>query len=178
MRLVFGAAPFSYWEGEPDGVLLSPLEAGWFSGDLNMELTVTNNPEPADDDFVIENTRRYNEQFVENAYEPLSVYIRDSRNQIIAGLTGKTFWKWLHVEFLWVSEEHRGRSLGSRVMSAAESEAVKRGCIGSTLDTFSFQALGFYQKLGYQLVGTLSGYAGEYERHYLQKPLIKEMSRG
>jgi ribosomal protein S18 acetylase RimI-like enzyme len=72
---------------------------------------------------------------------------------------------------LWVSELERGRIVGSQIILAAESEAIKRGCIGSTLDTFSFQALGFYEKLGYSLVGKLSGYLGEHERFYLQKKL-------
>ncbi len=85
----------------------------------------------------------------------------------MAGLTGKTFWNWLHIEYLWVHESQRGKKLGSQMMKAAEDEAINRGCIGSTLDTFSFQAPGFYKKLGYSIVGGLSGYSGEHQRHYL-----------
>jgi hypothetical protein len=34
-------------------------------------------------------------------------------------------------------------------MSRAESEAIRRGCIGAWLDTFSFQVREFYERLGY-----------------------------
>ena len=56
-------------------------------------------------------------------------------------------------------------------MQAAEAEAHERGCVGSTLDTFSFQALGFYKKIGYDFVGNLTGYDDKYERYYLKKHL-------
>ena len=39
------------------------------------------------------------------------------------------------------------------------------------LDTFEFQALGFYQKQGYEIFGTLEGYCKKYERYYLRKKL-------
>ena len=136
-----------------------------------MSIELTSTPNKDDDDFVVAKTREHNSQFVENRFELISVYHRDDENNILGGLTGKTFWNWLHVEYLWVSESERGRNIGSELMLAAETEAVARGCLGSTLDTFSFQALGFYEKLGYTIVGNLSGYSGKYERYYLQKKL-------
>tara|TARA_R110002050_G_scaffold195009_2_gene329827 strand:- start:1193 stop:1612 length:420 start_codon:yes stop_codon:yes gene_type:complete len=137
-----------------------------------MKLTITNSPKQEDDDKVINATREYNYQFIEAAWTPLSVYIRDDKDEIIAGLTGKIFGNWLHVEFLWVSEEQRGKNFGSKVLSAAEREAIDKGCVASTLDTFSFQALGFYKKQGYELVGSLEKYYGNHQRHYLQKQLV------
>jgi hypothetical protein len=56
-------------------------------------------------------------------------------------------------------------------MFAAEAEAVRRGCKHARLDTFSFQALGFYQKLGYIEFGRLSGHSGCFDRHFLYKAL-------
>ncbi|AQS39974.1 acetyltransferase (GNAT) family protein [Shewanella psychrophila] len=137
-----------------------------------MELTTTTQPRQEDDEFVIKATRAYNSQFVSEEWSPVSVYIRNDNEEIIAGLTGKIFGNWLNVEFLWVSEEHRGRDLGSKVLSAAESKAIDKGCVASTLDTFSFQALGFYRKQGYEIVGSLDGYYENHQRHYLQKKLV------
>ena len=137
-----------------------------------MQLTITTQPRQEDDDKVIEATRAYNSQFVDKEWSPISVYIRDTDDEIIAGLTGKIFGNWLHVEFLWVSEDHRGKGLGSKVLSAAESEAMDKGCVASTLDTFSFQALGFYCKQGYEVFGSLEGYYENHQRHYLQKKLV------
>ncbi|MCM0148921.1 GNAT family N-acetyltransferase [Photobacterium galatheae] len=138
-----------------------------------MELTVTNQPRQEDDEKIICATRAYNHQFVDMAWSPVSVYVRDDQDEIIAGLTGKIFGNWLHVEFLWVSEDHRGKSFGSKVLSAAESEAIKKGCVASTLDTFSFQALEFYKKQGYEVVGSLDGYYEKHQRHYLKKVLVQ-----
>jgi len=134
-----------------------------------MSIEITSKPIKEDDDFVISKTLEYNSQFVENKYELLSVYFRNDANEILGGITGKTFWNWLHVEYLWVSESERENGIGSKIMLAAEAEAVARGCVGSTLDTYSFQALEFYKKLEYKVIGSLSGYSGEHERYYLQK---------
>jgi hypothetical protein len=37
---------------------------------------------------------------------------------------------------------------------------------------FSFQALGFDQKLGYTKIGRICGFSGKQERHYLYKSLV------
>jgi GNAT superfamily N-acetyltransferase len=136
-----------------------------------MNIEITDSPKKEDDDYIISNVQKYNRQFVDNDGEPLSVYFKNTKGEIIAGLTGKTFWKWLHIEFLWVQETERGKKLGSQLILSAEKEAVSRGCVGSTLDTFSFQALDFYKKVGYSLIGSLSGYADKYQRHYLEKKI-------
>ena len=136
-----------------------------------MELTITTQPRQEDDDKIIEATRAYNAQFVGEEWSPISVYVKDDSDEIVAGLTGKIFGNWLHVEFLWVSEDHRGQDIGSKVLSAAECKAMDEGCVASTLDTFSFQALEFYRKQGYEMVGTLDGYYENHQRHYLQKKL-------
>ena len=137
-----------------------------------MKFEITSNHNQEDDHFIISKTREYNSAFAPTEFKLLSVYCRNDNGEVVGGLTGKSFWNWLHIEYLWVNESERGKNIGSEIMSAAEGEAIKRGCIGSTLDTFSFQALGFYEKLGYSVVGKLSGYLGKYERFYLQKSLV------
>ena len=137
----------------------------------HMNLEITNYPVASDDEFVASKLREYNLQFVEKDVNPLSAYFRDSEGDIVAGLTGKTYWNWLHIDYLWVNESERKNQLGSKLIAAAEEEAIKRGCTGSSLDTFSFQALRFYQKLGYSVFGELNGYSGKHHRYYLEKQL-------
>ena len=54
-------------------------------------------------------------------------------------------------------------------MIKAEEVARNRGCRMSYVDTFDFQAKGFYEKLGYNVYGSMEGYLGKYTRFYLQK---------
>jgi GNAT superfamily N-acetyltransferase len=77
----------------------------------------------------------------------------------------------LYVAKLWIADEHRGGGHGSALMAAAEDHARARGCIGAYLDTFEFQARPFYEKLGYQLFGTLDGYPPGYRQFFLSKSL-------
>jgi ribosomal protein S18 acetylase RimI-like enzyme len=88
--------------------------------------------------------------------QPLCVFIRDDDENIVGGLTAKTYWEYLEIPFLWVDEGQRRSGVGAQLMANAEGEARMRGCKHAFLDTLSFQALGFYQKLGYQEFGRLS----------------------
>ena len=107
----------------------------------------------------------------EAGYAHLHVYARDSGGALIGGLVGGTYWRWLHVESLWVSEPHRHRGTGSRLLTLAEAEAVRRGCGHAFLDTFSFQARPLYERLGYRCVGTVSDFPAGHERYFMVKRL-------
>ena len=100
----------------------------------------------------------------------LSVLLRDGK-RVRGGLLGFTHWDWLFVQFLWVEEALRGQDWGTRMMAAAEDEARRRNCVGIHLDTMSFQARGFYDKLGYKLFGELSDFPRGHRRYFLWKPL-------
>lgn len=123
------------------------------------------------DEFIANETRRYNSEFVPDDFETLSVYCRDSENSIIGGLTGKTYWNYLDIGFLWVHQNKRNSGIASELLQLAEVEAKQRGCEFSMLDTYEFQALEFYKKQGYSEFGQLDGYCGKYARYYLKKAL-------
>jgi ribosomal protein S18 acetylase RimI-like enzyme len=108
-----------------------------------MRTEVTDAPRERDEAFVIGQTRAYNAAFAENDVRSLCVFVRDDDDAIIGGLTGRTYWRYLDIAFLWVDEKYRGRGIATRVMGAAEREAAGRGCEHAFLDTLSFQALGF-----------------------------------
>jgi GNAT superfamily N-acetyltransferase len=136
-----------------------------------MRIEVTDTPCKEDETFVIAETRKYNSAFAENDHKSLCVFVRDEGGTIIGGLTGRTYWRYLDIAFLWVDEKYRGEGYATKLMQAAEDEARGRGCERVLLDTLSFQALGFYQKLGYTEFGRLPGFNGKYDRHYLHKRL-------
>jgi GNAT superfamily N-acetyltransferase len=84
------------------------------------------------------------------AERALSILKRDANGAIIAGLTGKTFWNWLYIDILWVVPALRKQGIARALVSAAEAEAVKRGCHSSYLWTESFEGPEFYPRLGYR----------------------------
>ena len=136
-----------------------------------MSLEVTSEPSPEDESRVIDETRDFNLKHMPKDMKPLCVFDRLDCGEIVAGLTGKTYWNYLEIAFLWVADAYRNQGRATAIVKAAEDEAAERGCQYVLLDTYSFQALGFYKKLGYEEYGTLAHFTGEQTRHYLRKDL-------
>jgi GNAT superfamily N-acetyltransferase len=129
-------------------------------------------PDPAEADIrtVKHHLVAFNNQHAEpEHYQSLVLFVRDPAEGLVGGLLGYTHWRWLFVQNLWVAESLRGLGLGQQLMQSAEREARTRGCRHAYLDTFSFQALGFYQKLGYELFGQLDDYPPGHTKYFLQK---------
>jgi len=101
----------------------------------------------------------------------ISVVLRNDEGQIVAGLTGKTWWGWLDVNRLWVDEGLRGQDIGTELIHKAEEIARERGCHSSLLDTMDFQARPFYEKLGYKVFTELNDFPKGHVRFYLSKKL-------
>ncbi|HEV2054345.1 MAG TPA: GNAT family N-acetyltransferase, partial [Methylomirabilota bacterium] len=61
---------------------------------------------------------------------------------------------------------------GQRLLAAAEQEARARSCDRLFLDTFSFQAPFFYQRLGYEILHVLDDFPRRpHKLYHLQKAL-------
>lgn len=137
-----------------------------------MQPEITDNVTAQDLDEVRLGLNTYNSKFYDvDAIRSIGVFIRDEQGRKLAGLTGSTTGSWLRIDMLWVSEALRGQGAGSKLMLAAEQEARDRGCRYAQVDTASFQARPFYEKLGYTLRLTLANYMDHHQRHYLTKIL-------
>ncbi|MBP2171032.1 ribosomal protein S18 acetylase RimI-like enzyme [Erwinia toletana] len=136
-----------------------------------MKINITDTPNAQDEEFVIDSLWAHNDTIEKVDIRPLFLTFTDDQHKIIAGLVARTWWGGLEVQYLWVSEAHRKNGLGLQLMQQAEQEAINRGCHMAYVDTFSFQAKGFYEKLGYQAYGKLGEYAHKHVRYYLAKNL-------
>lgn len=137
-----------------------------------LKFTVEDNPQQEDICTIINKLIEYNSdrQSEKDEYQPLAVLIRD-QNEIVGGVVGKTQWGWLFISHLWVTEALRGQGYGKQLMAKAEAAAKQRGCSYAYLDTFSFQSLGFYERLGYQIFGVLENFPPGHQRYFLQKEI-------
>jgi GNAT superfamily N-acetyltransferase len=96
---------------------------------------------------------------------------RDENDRLLGGIRGFVFLYWLNVEVLFVEEDARGARLGSRLLAEAERQAVALGAKNARLDTFEWQARGFYLKHGYEEYARIDDYAPGFYLAYMKKSL-------
>ncbi|HYX71647.1 MAG TPA: GNAT family N-acetyltransferase [Nitrososphaera sp.] len=137
------------------------------------KISIEENPAPADLDIIERALIEHNEAKSEpRNYTPLAIFLRNTEGQIVGGLRGITVWGWLFVSQLWVAETFRGQDYGTKIMEAAELEAKSRNCHAAYVDTFSFLALDFYQKVGYTVFGQLEDFPKGHTRYFLKKVFV------
>ena len=101
----------------------------------------------------------------------LCFVVQGTDEEVVGGVIGSVFWDWLYVDLMWVTEELRGQGYGERLLKLIEDEARKCGVKSAYLDTFSFQAPGFYEKYGYQVFGVLKEFPPGHQRYFMMKKL-------
>jgi GNAT superfamily N-acetyltransferase len=135
-------------------------------------LAVADDPAKADVEVLPNGLEAFNErQWPQHPpWRPLAVFVR-SEGEVGAGLAGETYCGWLFIKYLWVSDNLRLRGVGRELIVQAEARARERSCRSARVDTFSFQAPGFYKKMGYEEFGQLD-YPPDHHRHFLRKQLV------
>ena len=133
-------------------------------------ISIVEEPSKADIDTLIRSLISYNNAQAEKEnWQHLAIFIRDDQGELVGGLYGYTHWGWLFISHLWVAASLRSQGYGTKLVTQAEQEAAWRGCRHSYLDTYDFQALNFYRKLGYEIFGFLDDFPKNLTRYYLYK---------
>ncbi len=138
------------------------------------KITLTDAPTPEMRKAIVEPLVEFNHSRIgkPETYRPLAILLSEpGSDEIMGGLHGVTAFSYLWIDLLFVPESMRGTGIGRKLMAEAEGEAVRRGCHAAALDTFSFQARGFYERLGYSVFGTLDDCPPGHRRFYLTKRL-------
>jgi GNAT superfamily N-acetyltransferase len=110
----------------------------------------------------------------DKGYVPIFFRSIDEDGQFVGGISGHVSYGWLFVDLLWVDERCRATGQGRALMLAAEAVARKHGCKNAWLDTFSFQARGFYERLGYIVFAELEEFPPGHSRYLMRKRLVPE----
>lgn len=103
--------------------------------------------------------------------QPFSLSIRDENSKIIAGVYGLTFFDYARVEYTWVDEQYRKRGLGRKLFQKLEEYCRSKGCSIIQLDTLDFQSPSFYEKMGFEYIGTVSEWIHGHDCYFMRKML-------
>lgn len=137
-------------------------------------------PSAADTAVILDGLVAYNRQASGRpaGWQPFALLLEDpGTGAPVGGLSGETLFDWMVIELFHVPEAMRGQGHGRELMQAAETFARERGLIGIWVDTFAFQARGFYEKLGFTVFGTLDDQPPGGARYFLKKRLDTPASR-
>jgi GNAT superfamily N-acetyltransferase len=140
---------------------------------MQVSISIEDNPEPAALAAIQQELADYNLLLSEtDNHQLLTILLHDSNNQLAGGLLGGTFWRWLHIDILWLRQDLRQQGYGSRLLQTAEQEAVQRGCRHAHLETHDFQAVPFYQKHGYIIFAELADLPPNHTKYFLKKDIF------
>lgn len=103
-------------------------------------------------------------------FQPIA-FLAQERGCFVGAIVLESFWGNLHVKYLYVDENYRGKGIGASLIERTLKMGRESSCSFVFVETMSFQALEFYQKMGFQLEFTRSGYAHGTSFHYLKRDL-------
>ncbi len=104
-------------------------------------------------------------------YAEFIIGVRDAKGALRGGFLMEMLYETAFLKWAWVDEKVRRKSLGRTLMAVAEAEAKRRGAKNLWLDTFSYQARPFYEKLGFKVFGELRYGREDVKRYWLSKDL-------
>ena len=102
---------------------------------------------------------------------PFSIFIKDQEQNVLGGVSGTAFYGSLYVDSLWIDKMLRHQGWGTKLMREAEKIGRERGARFVTLNTMDWEALPFYEKLGYSIEFVREGYDKDSKMFVLRKNL-------
>ena len=101
----------------------------------------------------------------------VAVWLHDAHGGLRGGIVGTLWGHCVEIRYLWVHPRLRGQGYGRRLLQTLEQEARAQQCHVAILETYSFQAPAFYQRLGYEVFGVIDGYPRGCQKMFFKKRL-------
>lgn len=138
----------------------------------NIEINIDYHPDEHDTTLLSTSLYDSNVKKGMSARTPCWVLMKN-HNHLLGGCAFYIFDQFVFIDEIWLHEDYQGQGYGREILTAAETEAKKKGCESAYLDTFSFQnAKGFYEKLGYQEIFQHPSLDGKEMRYFMKKKLL------
>lgn len=104
--------------------------------------------------YVVGQLQAFNDAHTPTPFQRREVrlFVRDPTGAIIAGLFANVNMHCLAIQILWVDDSVRRQGIGWQLMETAEQMARDAGARQAIVETTSFQAPQFYQKMGYTVI--------------------------
>ncbi|MBY0291774.1 MAG: GNAT family N-acetyltransferase [Alphaproteobacteria bacterium] len=116
--------------------------------------------------------KAFNQPYTGNiTTQPFSLSIRDENSKIIAGIYGFIFYDHARVEYMWVDEPYRKQGVGRKLFQKLDEYCRFKGCSVIQLDTFDFQSPAFYERMGFEYIGTVSEWTCGHNCYFMRKML-------
>ncbi|PJD96249.1 MAG: GNAT family N-acetyltransferase [Legionella sp.] len=106
--------------------------------------------------------------------ESFAFFVCNEANQILGGCNGSIYYGCLYIDQLWIDESLRNKKIGTQLMQSAEKLGKEKGCLFSTVNTMDWEALGFYQRLGYEIEHQRFGYFSDSILFFMKKDFIPQ----
>lgn len=122
-----------------------------------MQIHHETQPDPADSTFVLEQLKKFNSTAHPKPFarEQVYLFVRDEEGKIKGGLMGGITMDWLQISILWLDDSLRGEGWGAQLVEQAEAIARKNNAVGAYVETTTFQARPFYERMGYEVFSHL-----------------------
>ena len=92
-------------------------------------------------------------------------------NKLVGALTANLLWDWIYIDELWIDRIIQNRGFGKALITKVEDYAKENNINGLWLWTQSWQAEGFYKKLGYEEFTRFPNFPNSHSRIGLRKIL-------
>lgn len=140
---------------------------------MNYQITYEKNPKSGDvqilNDGIMEQAKQKKGM---KQLDFFAFFIRDEDGKIIGGCGGVNMYGSLFVDQLWVAESLRGKDYGTQLMQKAETLARESKCNFIAVNTFDWEALDFYKKIGFYVEFERKGFDKNSAFYFLRKDLI------
>lgn len=142
-----------------------------------MEIEITTNANAEDKKRISQGIIDFNHSKIPDL-EPIEaeikvfVFSRNALGEVTGGIRAICYWNTLHIELLWLSEDCRGQGTGRKLIASVEKFAKQKGCEKAFVETTSWQAKPFYEKVGYMHIATINNRPKGHSSHFMTKNLM------
>ena len=102
--------------------------------------------------------------------DPIAFSAKKNDKQI-GLIVAQYFWGQLHIKYLIIEDEYRGKGIGTELMNKTLAWAKNKGCDFAFVETLNFHAPEFYKKFGFKIDFTRTGFSHDVSFIYLSKKL-------